>query len=141
MEDDFGILPMPKFDSDQKEYSSGVSKAISLFLIPARGESDVSKIGTLMEAFAEESYNTVTPYLTDTMASVKNVRDADSQKVVLEYIFRNDSFDLGNMYEVPGYLFAVDLIIKDYASIGNYFPERRSSAEAKLREIYELINS
>lgn len=141
MEDDFGILPMPKLDSEQKEYSSGVSKAISLFLIPARGESDVSMIGTLMEAFAEESYNTVTPYLTDTMASVKNVRDEDSQRVVLEYIFRNDSFDLGNMYEVPGYLFAVDLIIKDYTSIGNYFPERRSSAEAKLREIYELINS
>lgn len=93
MESDFGILPTPKFDKDQKDYFSYVYHGVSLFMIPVMNKR-AAFTGFALEAIAAESYKTVTPAYYEQTLKRKSSRDSDSWDM-LDIVFRNRLWDLG----------------------------------------------
>ena len=99
MNDDFGIIPLPKYDETQKEYRSFVNGASNMICVPASCQ-DLERASIITEALAEEAYKTVTPVLYETYLKRKVTRDADSAEMI-DYIIRNRVFDMGyiNMFD------------------------------------------
>ena len=93
MEDDFGVLPCPKFDEAQEDYCSYVYHGASVFCIP-RNCTDPAFVGYALEALAAESYKTVTPAYYDKTLYGQYQRDSDSYEM-LDIAFRNRLWDLG----------------------------------------------
>jgi len=78
MESEFGIVPIPKYDSGQDRYYSPVD-GTSIFLSVPGTVKDTDFTGYVLEAFAAESKNIVTPAYYDIMMKRKYVRDDESE--------------------------------------------------------------
>ncbi len=107
MEYDFGVLPNPKYDETQANYSTCVSGAGSMVIVP-KSCTDPEFVGTMLEAMAAFSYDMITPDLINVLASTKNVRDPESSEIV-QMIIRNRNFDTARMHDitVDGYVEAL----------------------------------
>ena len=105
MDNEFGILPIPKFNEAQDDYYSFVNGASSMVCVPTTCSTPEMRERTsiIIEALAYESYKIVTPALIETYLKRKVTRDADSQDMI-DYIIRNRVFDMAyiNMYDGVG---------------------------------------
>ena len=101
MEDDYGIVPQPKYNEEQENYYSYLGFTIPILYIPANA-SDPERTGTIMEACSTASYDHVTPKMFEIVTKLKNVRDEDSSEMI-EIIIRNKFIDTAHFFDVEGY--------------------------------------
>lgn len=87
MENDFGALPMPKYDEAQESYFNNVDAAKYL-MVPLTAK-DQERTGILLEAMAAESFRTLKPQYYETMLKNKYLRDEASVEMLDEYVFTN----------------------------------------------------
>ena len=90
---DFGIIPYPKWDENQKNYCSRI-EGCELFGIPLTS-ADTEMASVILEAMACESLKNVVPAYYDTALKVKYTRDNESADM-LDLIFSNRIFDYGD---------------------------------------------
>ena len=93
MSDPYGILPVPKYDANQKEYLSFVNGATP-FVMVAKTEADADFVGTILEAMSTFNYDRVTPMLFQVATKLQAAQDPESSAMV-DYIVRNRIWDLG----------------------------------------------
>lgn len=139
MEDDFGILPTPKYD-EASDYTSLVNLSAPMIAVP-RNAQDASRTGTIIEAIAAAAYDMVTPQLFDVITKSKNVRDEESADMV-DLIVRNRVFDPVYIYQINGYG-CVDGQLKAKSSeIASQYASNLKAAEKMMEKIvkaYEEI--
>ncbi len=133
MNDDYGVLPLPKYEEAQSRYVTDVSGAGSMCIWPV-SIADVEIVGNITEAMAAASYDIITPALFDVIASVKNVRDEESAQMV-QLIIRNRVFDMAHMYGIDGDNFVWDLLASKKNEVASYFEKKRTTAESQLSKI------
>ena len=75
MESDYAIVPLPKYDENQAEYSTGVHDSVSVFCVPITNSMNSEMTGAFMEAFASQSYRDVTDVYFETLLKEKFARD------------------------------------------------------------------
>ena len=97
METDFGILPIPKSNAEQENYTCLVSDFMATMLSVPIVAGDTERTGIIIEALSAESVNTLTPAYYEVTLKRKSSRDEESA-AMLDLIFASRSFDLGNMY-------------------------------------------
>ena len=97
LETDIGILPMPKFDSNQKEYYHilNMNWASSLIIPVTNDKPDDT--GFILEALCAESRYTVRPAFFDSTLTRKMMRDEDSIEM-LYIILASRAYDPGLIY-------------------------------------------
>jgi hypothetical protein len=93
MESDFGILPYPKYDTDQETYSSTSRDNFDLFVVPI-DVKDPEFTGIITEALCAESYRSVVPKYYDVVLKSKTSRDEESAEMI-DIIRDNLTFDIG----------------------------------------------
>lgn len=135
MEDEFGILPIPKFYSTQDRYYHTVSVGNSSAMCIPNGVQDVDDVGLIVSAIAELSEYKLTPAYYDVQLKYRDTRDDDSAEM-LDIIFDSRTFDLGSAFDWGGMLYNYQQLNKNYAS---RFETSLTSAESKLEETLELI--
>ncbi len=81
MESDYAIVPLPKYDEAQAEYSTGVHDSVSVFCVPITNLTNADMTGAFMEAFASESYRGVTDVYFETLLKEKFARDAVTAEI------------------------------------------------------------
>ena len=101
MEDDFGILPIPKYDDTQDRYyhTMGVHTA-SVVFVPATPLSVGEKgkqIGTILDALGAYSKDYLTPEYYEKQLKRGDASDPDSA-AMLDLIFGSRTFDLGAVF-------------------------------------------
>ena len=97
-ETDFGILPSPKLDAAQERYCNTFSPYnLMAYAIPATA-SDVSRVGTILEAMAQVSEHILTPAYMDVSLVGKFIRDNESEEMI-ELLLATRSYDLGAIYQ------------------------------------------
>ena len=133
MEDDYGVLPMPKYDENQQNYTTVVSGAGSMLVIPVT-VSEAERTGNITEAMAAAAYDTITPSLYDVIASVKNVRDEESTKMV-QIIIRSRTFDMAHMYYFAGDDYIYELLKNKTTDVASYFAVREKPAVKNLEKL------
>ncbi len=111
MEDDFGILPLPKYDEAQQEYRSYITGCP--FMIPVTN-ADAETSAMVADAMSYYSYAEVVPVLLDNIISHKSFRDPDSVEM-LNIIRNGETIDLGTLY---GWANNVEGALKDKIKAG-----------------------
>ncbi|MBQ7380091.1 MAG: hypothetical protein IJW70_10500 [Clostridia bacterium] len=95
MENDFGILPQPKYDEKQADYLSFVNGSASVCVVPkSLNDEQLAVAGYMMEVLSSSSYYLVTDTLYDKVAKSKTARDPESAEMV-DIIIRHKVFDFG----------------------------------------------
>jgi len=92
MEDEFGILPLPKYKEEQKRYYHMIDTYTPLFAVPVT-VADTGDLGYMMDYFSYEGMKTLTPVFRETLLERKYTRDADSAEM-LKLIFDSKAYDL-----------------------------------------------
>lgn len=137
MEYDFGVLPNPKYDESQETYSTCVSGAGSMVVVP-KSCTDPEYVGTMLEAMAAISYDMITPDLIDVLASTKNVRDPESSEIV-QMIIRNRNFDTARMHDISVDGYVETLLRADSTDVASHFAKNEkvwNKLMDKLNESY-----
>jgi len=79
--DNYYVIPMPKYDKEQKNYIANIWDSASLIGI-AKGTDDIQASAVLIEALAAESYRSVTPIYYDEALKYKYTRDDDAARMI-----------------------------------------------------------
>ncbi len=96
MEDNFGVLPTPKLDKNQKEYTTEIQESSTLVTIPKFcGDPTFSSV--VVEALCAESYRIVVlPYI-ETCMKVQYVRESRVGKII-DIILKSADKDYFGLY-------------------------------------------
>ena len=98
MEQEFGVVPMPKFDENQKEYRTLLHDQFTVMCIPTTvtGE-ELDMVSAVMESLASVSYRTVRPAYYETTLRTKIAQDPQSAEM-FDIIIDNIYIDAGIIY-------------------------------------------
>jgi hypothetical protein len=139
MEDEFGILPIPKWDAKQDRYYHSVSIDNSTVMsIPSNiSGQDLEDVGLVISAIGELSEYKLMPAFYDVQLKYRDSRDDESAEM-LDIIFDSRTFDLGATYNesLNGILWQYMSLDKN---IANRFESALPAAETKLEDLLELI--
>lgn len=93
MEKDFGILPMPKMNEAQENYSSFVHNGNSSVASVPITNTDLDRTGRILEDMARYSDEHIYPAYVETAIKGKFLRDEDSAEMV-DILIENIHFDI-----------------------------------------------
>ena len=96
MDDDFGIIPYPKYDADQDGYHTTSRDNFSIFVVPM-DVKDPEMTSIISEALCAESYKKVVPTFYDKALKTKAARDEDSSEMI-DIIRDGLTFDWGYLH-------------------------------------------
>ena len=94
MEDEFGILPLPKADEKQENYISPAYGGLLTALPKTLPEERLENVGLLLEAMTRMTYHDILPTYKEVLLKTKYSRD-DESSAMLDIIFSEISFDPG----------------------------------------------
>ena len=95
---DYAVLPMPKYDEDQKDYKSVNLNLYTLWSIFAGSNAEqAERAGAVMECLGSLGYRIVTPVLFDTCLKLRYAKDGDTGKMY-DIIRAGIVFDPGRVY-------------------------------------------
>jgi ABC-type glycerol-3-phosphate transport system substrate-binding protein len=138
---DFGIVPIPKYNSAQKDYSTTLNYKYSLYMISAG--SDIPEVAAYaLEALASSSYRTVTPNLYEVAMKIRYTTDETSQRMI-DHIRNGVSFEVGRTFT---HVFDYETYRAIRKALSGTAEEGWSSTAAGLetafeRQLSSLINS
>ena len=139
MTDDYGILPIPKWDESQ-DYHVTINGSESTFGIPVNS-SKTDRLGAVLELLAYESYKTVTPAYYEEALKIKYTRD-DTAAQIIDIIKNGARFN--PTVQMSKLLGGTDYYIIECAVAGSSLATKFASIEksmtAKLDEVLELIS-
>lgn len=128
---DFSIIPMPKYDENQKEYMTPILQYVhTMYVTVANKKTDV--IGATLENMAAEYYKNLRPAYYETVLENKRVRDDESLEM-LEIIFKNRELNPAVVFD-----WKITSILNDAALKGK--ETIVSDVEKQLKQIQKAIN-
>ena len=95
---DYGVIPMPKYSADQKEYQTTITNLYSLYTIFAGSSREqANRAGAVLECLASEGYRTVSPTVFEVCLKTRYANDSDSGKMY-DIIHDGVIFDVGRVF-------------------------------------------
>ena len=141
MKADYGILPTPKYDENQKEYITFASENIHRLVIPVTND-DLSRTGVILDALSYESKKDILPLYYNQTISQKGLRDEDSIEM-LNLINSTRMTEVGKIFGITSSLIstvttAVQEGNKEVASI---VATAESAVKANLEKLLDAITT
>ena len=135
----FGVLPVPKYDENQKEYITWVNAWASTLSIP-KTVAKTEILGDVLTAYAILSHQYVHPKYYDVVLTAKSAKDPQSIEM-LDIVFANKVYDMAmyfTQFEMKK-LFenAAEFDQDDYTS---KFKSARNQFHRKKTEIFKKID-
>lgn len=98
MEDEFGVLPMPKYDTEQKQYKTLLHDQFTVMAIPTTVTGDrLQEMGAVLECMAAEGHKLVRPAYYESALRYKYMKDPESWEM-MDIIVDNTYIDAGIIY-------------------------------------------
>ena len=100
MQDEYGIIPMPKYDENQEKYYTFLHDQFTSIGIPSVHSNDEEKVqmlGAVLEALALENYKSVVPTYYEVALKGRYLEDSESWRM-LDMIYENVKVDAGVLY-------------------------------------------
>ncbi|MBQ8642017.1 MAG: hypothetical protein IJ480_07330 [Clostridia bacterium] len=135
MESAYAILPAPKYDDTQEAYSTIVHDSARVLAVPVTN-SKLEATGAFLEAFAAESYRTVTDVYFSTILKEKLARD-EYVAEVLDIILEGVYFDFASLHSYA--LESIGQIFRD--PNGTFVSKYQSKEKTYLTKLDELIEA
>ncbi|MBQ2708594.1 MAG: hypothetical protein IJF67_10035 [Clostridia bacterium] len=139
MKADYGILPAPKYDENQKEYISFASENIHRLVIPVTND-DLSRTGLILDALSFESKRDVLPLYYNQTISQKGLRDEDSIEM-LDLINDTRMTEVGKIFGITTALVdSVSTAIREgNKEVASIVASAETAVKANLEKLLEAI--
>lgn len=135
MEDNYGVLPMPKYDDKQDMYYTAVAPgSTTVFAIPMTTK-DKERTAVLTDALAYEGHELVVPALIEQALKVKYSRD-DKSSVVYDLIFDGAILDFGTIFDKNNMSIIFRTLMRENSTD---FASKYSSLEAASAAEYDRV--
>ncbi len=141
MKTEYGVLPIPKFTTDQENYTTWSHSIGSTLSIPTSiGKQDLEQFANVLELYAVLSQQYVRPAYYDNMLTVRNVRDAESAEM-MDLIFDHRVCDMAMYFTDLGFESIFwqsaaysDTFSSSYVKAANTFDKRLGRLLQKLSD-------
>ncbi|MCR5262271.1 MAG: hypothetical protein K6D94_00240 [Clostridiales bacterium] len=137
MEDDYGILPLPKYDEQQTEYYSHGGAHSNMIGIPAI-EPDLEFVSITLEAMCAEGYKIIQPVVYDVALKQKGARDDDSGEMI-DIICSGRTGDFADLYDEWGLVYTLDNMIGRQKK-DNFASYYKSNEKASVKRLQNAVN-
>lgn len=139
MEDDFGILPFPKWDENQKEYHSIASQHWASAVGVPKTCSDPEKAGYILDTLGYYSVDLITDAVIDKNVYVKSTRDEDSANM-LNIIFDSKTFDPAVVLDFGPYGLWCELTRSQTPKISSTLERQSKAINKKIEGLLSALN-
>ena len=103
MEREYGVVPVPKYDKAQANYTTWRHSIGSTLSIPTSvARNDMEQFSMVLETYTLLSQKLVRPAYYDTMLTTRNVQDVESSEM-LDLIFLHRTYDMGMYFTELGF--------------------------------------
>jgi len=140
IESDIGILPFPKLDETQENYSNIVTAGF--FCVPVNAK-DLDNSSIVIQALMETSYKYLRPAFIDTVLYNKCLRDEESTQIV-ELILNNKIYDFGFSFDnerlFPNILLNI-IVGKNSTEFMSYYEQNAAKVQANYDKIYDAVRA
>lgn len=134
---EFGIVPVPKYNSDQENYSTVLGFPYTLYCISA-GSKKADAAALTLECMASESYRQITPVLFE--ESMKFKYASDNKTAQMYDILRETvSFDIGRIFTMSFDKITYQYFRNSVSSAGA--SDYSSAVKAKVRVLERLVEN
>ena len=136
MQENFGLLPLPKYDEAQQNYISTVLDTALVLSVPVNAEN-LERTGIILEAMGAESYNSVIPAYYDIALQYKLTRDEESVKM-LDIIRQNRIYEISWFYRFGDVGTSItSMVNKGDTNIVSYVEKSRDKVEKAFEKFEE----
>ena len=139
MENDYGIIPIPKYEESDPAYRCTLNKWVACPIAVPLVVSDAECTGIILEALAAESYSAVLPYFYEDVLGAKIVRDKESADM-LDLIFASRMYDIGYIYDFGAFC---DKLMKlpggKDQNIASLYEANKSAIAAEIDTFIEAV--
>lgn len=141
MEDNYGLLPIPKGDETQETYHSLVNPWTSTcFAVPTSvKDADLEMVADFLNAMGAASANIVSPAYIEQCLEYMKTRDDDTIDMIEHYILPGRGCDVGMIFAWGG----LDTMLHEMASlqIGTFSSKYQSLESAAQAALDETVGS
>lgn len=138
MGQDFGILPMPKYDGAQAHYTSYIHPGhASATVVPVTND-DLDLTGRILEDMSYQSYRLVRPEFYDKTLKTKQARDEESAEM-LDIIYSNVKLDLALVIGLSIDQLVRTEVTNNSNNFVSAFSKQRNSIEKSLQKGIDAI--
>ena len=131
MKDDFGILPIPKYDEKQERYITNCGVGEIAVLPRSYDESRLDNVGILLEALAYDTNKSIIPEYKEVLLKTKYARDNESEDMI-DIVIDSVSFEFGlNAWQ--------DTVANPL--VKNIFVARNPSVASTLASMQKSVNA
>lgn len=140
MEEDFGILPYPKYDEAQKDYVCSILRRFTVASVPITA-ADPDQSSLVLEALSCIGYNEIIPTYFNVALKDKYTRDSDTAEM-LDIIQQAAYFDFadafyGNLSGVSDYLTSYAYYNNNAKGLASHFAKQEKTIQKDLDALYE----
>ncbi len=136
MEDEYGIIPFPKYDETQGQYYSCMFESLRFAALPSNCQK-IDAVCAVMEQMAYEGNKTMMPVFYETVLKSKYARDSVSGEMI--DIIRDNCVPEFAFIHILQYDVMVcyhrDLIVSGSYDIASYYAKREKKLQKKHEEL------
>lgn len=139
MQDDYGILPYPKFDEKQENYGSSSRTTFSTFSMPVTCDNQ-DMAGAVLEALSSSNRDTVLPAYFEIALKTKYSRDNDSARmydIIRETMYLDFGYVFNNAISDP--LGLLKNSMAEENSLASNIASRKTALETALTNYIDSI--
>ena len=136
MKDDFGVLPVPKWDEDQQQYYTNIDIDTSDVIGVLKTVQNTEMVGAVIEAMSAMSYTYVMPLYCQSVLELRAARDPESSEM-LRMVMDTRVMDWETLYAGTGGWLTRQRKIVNTANC----PEIVSGIVERLNEIQNFYES
>ena len=131
---EFGVLPFPLANENQKEYYAGTQDAMSTIIVPLNVNTRLQCTGAMIEAMSAESHQSVLPAYYEVILKYNATRDEDSVRMI-EKIYECRRYNLAGIHSSK----ADDLFCDSEATGLAYIFRKMTSSQENPADIWERV--
>ncbi|MBQ3861845.1 MAG: hypothetical protein II779_15080 [Clostridia bacterium] len=135
---DFGIIPTPKMDEAQQEYSHFIDSTCNIFYTLPVSSPDPDSAAYILETIAYASHFDITPAYYDVCLKAKYSRDEESS-AMLDIIFSSYRLEIANAYSLGGLYDSVTNVMSSGGNISSTLAAQQKSSGKILEKTLDKL--
>ena len=140
MEEEYGVIPAPKYDKNQKHHTAWSHDIGSTLSMPTTvGELDNDAFSRVLELYVVLSQKLVRPAYYDTMLTTRNVRDSDSAEM-LHLIFSHRIYDMAVYFGELGFRELFSISVGGANKFSSGYNRAASGFDKRVEKILKQLN-
>ena len=137
-ENEWGILPFPKWEESQDRYYSAIDAGASVLTVPTTAQK-TEMIGAVVEVLSAESWKSVMPTFYDTVMDSKIANDEGTVRM-LDTIFDSRVIDFAYLYDGwDGWVFKMQSLLVGSNDFASFYAKQEKAVSKHYQKVLDIF--